>query len=271
MGKNMIKLLMVMSVFVFVSSCGRNPLSDLSQAQTSDAALYEDILKKLDSQSYAAAVTYIQAQSATFQAQDKTLEYLGEAYLGLCGFNFLDFASNYGNVSGSQMLKKFTYAFNRVTVDPTYCDSAYNTLKNLSESNANKHMLLLATGMSRLGTYLKTKLDLDGNGVIDRTLDANYCTSGGAAPLTDAHAKKAFAGLGLILQNFVGIAGDLLGDSASASISTFLSTCEAALGAGNCTITDEANVTDPMVTSFRLLLDTSSDGFGSCTLPACCL
>ncbi|HPI41484.1 MAG TPA: hypothetical protein PLJ21_11810 [Pseudobdellovibrionaceae bacterium] len=248
--------------FLTLTSCGGNSLSPFTQSQNSTEALYVEIEKKLNISDFDGVVDLIIAQSAGFQTLDRVKYYLGNAYLGKCGFGLSTFSEKYGSVTASQMFQKYAYSFTGVTVDPPSCglaQAAFESIADDSSYGSKKAFSLLMVGFSKIGTYLKSDLDQDDDGVAEKDpcLDTD---------LSDADAKQVISGMGLILNNFSGIVGDILGAESTSDITNFQTACEGVLGVGNCSITDANSSTiDPtMIAAFRFLLDSSNDGFGTC-------
>lgn len=276
--KKKIKFL-ILAPLAWLSSCGDNAFEPYAQNSTTDEAVLYDVETLMNDQDYAGVISKIGDQSAAFKARTDVMEYLTEAYLGKCGFQFLDFFSDFGGVSDTQLFRKFTFAFSGRTISPSDCYTAQLKAEELSSSSEKKTMLLLFVGMAKFGTYLRASLDVDGsagngNGVAEKSA----CTT---ANISDANMKQVVTGLGLILQNFAGLIGDLLGADTSTAITTFLTDCEAALGAGNCSITDPtvagfnndvdtdlngSNDANSKVLAFRAMIDASSTmGVGTCS------
>ncbi len=248
--------------FLTVTSCGGNSLSPFTQSQNSTEALFVEIEKKLNLSEFDGVIDLIVAQSASFKTLDRVKYYLGNAYLGKCGFAFSTFSEKYESVSASQMFQKYAYSFTGIAVDPPSCSLAQAAFESIADDSyygSKKAFSLLMVGFSKMGTYLKSDLDTDDDGVAEKDpcLDTD---------LSDDHVKQVITGMGLILNNFSGIVGDILGTDSTSDISDFQTACEGILGVGNCSITDPNSSTiDPtMIAAFRFLLDSSNDGFGTC-------
>lgn len=283
----------------FISTCGGNSLEEFGTANSSLQSVKHQALIYINAGNYSAAAAYILAQDANTQANSSVKELLGEAYLGLCGFAFVDFFTNFSSGSApSPFFAKIMYGFKGKAVSPSYCQSAQVIIESLPASNTNKTLLLLNTGMAKIGTVLKSHLDLDGDGLVDAALARKYCpaavgnstvstcTNNNGACGLGKDMRHVITGFGLILGNFSGLIDSLLGDaSLSAAIASAQSTCEAAVGgggAGSCSITDvsSASLTANFQNSFRIILDdANSFGFGNtahCNIGAadvatCCL
>ena len=259
--KGKIKIL-ILAPLVWLSSCGDNAFEPFAQNSTTDEAVMYDVETLMNDQDYAGVITKITAQTTAFQARTDVMEYLTEAYLGKCGFQFLDFFSYFGGVSDNQLFRKFSYAFSERAVSPSDCYTAQLKAEELSSSSEKKTMLLLFIGMAKFGTYLRASLDVDGsagngNGVAEKSA----CTT---ANISDANMKQVITGLGLILQNFAGLIGDLLGADTSTAITTFLADCEAALGDVDTDL-NGSNDANSKVLAFRAMIDASSSmGLGTC-------
>jgi hypothetical protein len=287
------------SLFFLVATCGGNSMEEFGTANNSLQSVTHQALIYLNAGNYAAAISYITSQDGATQNNQTVREMLGEAYLGMCGFNFVDFYTNF-SASGapSAFFAKLMYAFKGKTVDPSYCQLAQTTIELLPSTNSNKSLLLLNTGMAKIGTVLKSHLDTNNDGLIDAALSRKYCpaavgnstiatcTNNNGACGLKKDMRYVITGFGLIIMNFTGVINSLLGDSSlSATLTSVNSTCEAAVGgggAGSCSITDpsSASLTANFQNSFRIILDDANTfGFGNtahCNLSAadvasCCL
>lgn len=263
---------------VWLSSCGDNAFEPYAQNSTTDEAVLYDVETLMNDQDYAGVISKIGGQSSAFKARTDVMEYLTEAYLGKCGFQFLEFFSDFGGVSDTQLFRKFTYAFSGRSVSPSDCYTAQLKAEELTSASEKKTMLLLFVGMAKFGTYLRASLDVDGSaGTGNGTAEKSACLK---ANISDADMKQVITGLGLILQNFAGLLGDLLGADTSTAIASFQTSCEASLGAGNCTLTDPtvagfnndvdtdangSNDSNSKILAFRAIIDASSSmGLGTC-------
>lgn len=261
--KKLSKFLVRVVLFTLIlNSCGGNSLAPFTKSQSSTEALYVDIEKLLDLADYDGVVTKIQAQSSAFQALDRVKYYLGNAYLGKCGFTLSSFSTNYGNQEVTQIFKKYAFSFTGITVDPPSCglaQSAFESIDNASAYGSKKNFSLLMVGFSKIGTYLKNDLDTDDDGIAEK----DPCLSD---DLSDEHVRQVISGMGLLLNNFSGLVGDVLGADSSSNITNFQTACESVLGVGNCNITDPNStaIDEIMIAAFRFLLDSANDGFGSC-------
>ncbi len=256
------RLVVIGNALFLLNSCGGNSLSMFTQSQSSNEALYGDIEAKLNAADYAGVISLIQAQSAGFQSLDRVKYYLGNAYLGKCGFQLSTFSDKYSANTATQLFQKYAYSFSGVTVEPASCALAQTVFESISEGSdyaSKKTFSLLMVGFSKIGTYLKSDLDQDDDGVAEKDpcLDTDF---------SDANAKQVISGLGLVLNNFSGLVGDVLGADSVTQITNFQTACEGVLGVGNCGITDpnSATVDATMIAAFRFMLDSANDGFGTC-------
>lgn len=284
------------------TSCGQpNLLSDFAQTD-SDQALYLEAKKKIDAMAWDDAIAIIENRlSASFQAKPNVKETLAGAYVGKCGLTFFDLVDGLSNASPTKIFEYFMGVFKNMTLTPAACEQAISIIESVgtvTERTKDQNLFLAILGVARVGVTLSYKLDQeDHDGVADSTF--NVCheyvdrDSDGdidkldiltrwpdpiynkliqkpvPAPehfLTDDDVKKVVTGFGLIMENLASLS-EAIGETSDtmSSLEGIKAECEAAVG-GACDITDSAAVTNQMAYAFRLLLDTSDWGFGTCDL-----
>jgi len=288
------RLFIVVILFVTSMSCTQpNALGDLAQTNT-DQALYIQAQQDLDNSDWDDAINILTTQlSTSYQAQPSVVQSLAGAYAGKCGVNFPDLANNMKQANSSTVL--FSYimqAFHGVAVAPAYCEQAITTMQTLGTvqtrtTDQNLYMAIL--GMARVGTTLGSAFSLttaDGGTDSSFSVCNNYvagvATDGytpaeiaGGAPappaqphyfLTNLQVQTVAAGVGLIFENISALtsafsvtAGPLI-----TSITSAQTECESFMGPGNCTVTSPAAVSAQLIYAYRVFLDTSSYGIGSC-------
>lgn len=254
--------------------------------QSSDEALYHNALKKIDAQEWQAAIDIIEGDlSSTYQQNVNVRESLMGAYAGKCGFSFITLVGGLSSASGG-IFKVALGSFAGISVDTAACDSAVAILEGLGTSTQrtqNQNLYASLLGLARLGVSLHKTLDQESSGLGDGTVDAGFdvCLKPGvstAGQLTDAEVKKVIVSVGLIFENIATLVAAMgSGNAGVDSIDAAKTQCEAALGAGNCSITDESNpALSGMLNMFRRMISSSSMGLGTCDLsvilpaPDCC-
>ncbi|MFV3408448.1 hypothetical protein ACNH6C_07560 [Bdellovibrio bacteriovorus] len=293
--KSVKQAFIILLSLVLTTSCAQpNLLTDVSDTD-SDDALYYEAKKKLDALEWDEAIDIIENQlSPTYAAKVSVKETLAGAYAGKCGFTFVDILSGMQNSPSANIFPFFVSIFGGNTLDTASCDQAISIISGLGtvlQRTQDQNLFMTILGIARIGTTLGAKLDPTNDGVADGVYntDFNVCHnySGGpgsaatdgwpqpgpipapvVAPtrtVTDIEAKKVASGIGLIFENISALASVLSGDNSTlTALQDALGQCELVAGAGNCTATNEAAVTDELLYTIRVLMDANGMGFGTC-------
>ncbi|HEX7672901.1 MAG TPA: hypothetical protein VF412_01950 [Bdellovibrio sp.] len=287
-------ILIMMACLGLTTSCDKpNVLQDLSSTN-SDEALYIDAQKDIDNQSWDAAINIIENQlSVSYQARRDVMNSHASAYAGKCGVLVANLVTNLQNASGSasQIFPYVLSLFNGVTVDPASCERAITIMQSIGavgSRTADENLFLGILGLARISTNLGYEIDTDHNGTIDSSSNVCHEWDSGVAQgtwtaadapmdtlapapampshyLLDADIQKVVAGVGLIVENITALTNVIgAGNSMLTAVSSITSSCTT-LGI-SCTTTDPTAVTAKMIYGFRLLLDTSAMGFGTCDI-----
>lgn len=259
-----------------------------------DQALYIQAQQDMDNSDWSDAINILTNQlSSSYRAQSSVVQALSGAYAGQCGLNFPDLVNSMKQANSSTVL--FSYimqAFQGVTAQTTYCDQAITTMQTLGTvltRTTDQNLFLAILGVTRIGTTLNNEFHLttaDGGTDASFSVCNNYVggsatdgytaaeiAAGAPAPpaqpdyfLTDAQVQTIAAGVGLIFENltalssaFATTAGPLM-----TSINTAKTECESIVGVGNCSVTSPSAVSAQLIYAYRILLDTSIMGIGSC-------
>lgn len=287
-------ILIIIACLGLTTSCDKpNVLQDMSSTD-SDEALYIDAQKDIDNQSWDAAIDIIENQlSAGFQTRRDVMNSHASAYAGKCGVLVANLVTNLQNASGSAS-QIFSYAlslFNGITVVPAACEQAITIMQSIgtaSTRTADENLFLGILGLARVSANLAYEIDTDHNGSIDSSSNVCHEWDSGVAQgawtaadaplntlapapampshyLLDADIQKVVAGVGLIVENITALTNVIgAGNSMLTAVSSITSSCTT-LGI-SCTTTDPTAVTAQMVYGFRLLLDSSALGFGTCDI-----
>lgn len=296
--------LVVFMSLVLTTSCGQpNVLTEFSQTD-SDEALFVEAQKKIDNLEWQAAIDIIENEiSDGYRVRSDVVEALAGAYVGKCGLTFLELVSGMTNSPSSNLFPYFMGIFKNMTLDPDSCETAIGLIESfgtVSQRTQDQNLFLAILGIARLGVTLSYKLDqVDHDGLPDASysvcedytdngdvdaLDNNPSSPWVMAPLNiykvmprplpapthflnDADMRKVVAGLGLVLENMTALGAAIGGNnSVITSLESFKTQCQAQAGV-SCEITKPADVnSDLMKYAFRLFLDTSDVGFGTCSL-----
>ncbi|MDG0815587.1 outer membrane protein assembly factor BamD [Bdellovibrio svalbardensis] len=289
-------ILILIACLGLTMSCAKPNVFEDYASKDSDEALYADAQKKIDALQWDNAIDILENQlSAGFKTRRDVLNTRAGAYAGKCGIKFSTLVNGLKNASGgsANIFPYMMNLFSGVTVTPSACESAITIMQQIGAvgvRTADENLFISILGLARISTTLAAKLDaVDHDGIVDA--GSNVCDDWVAgvaqhpwtnaedplddylpplaAPahyLTTADIQKVAAGVGLITENLTAL-GDVLGagNSVVGAISNITTACTS-VGI-TCTITDPALVVDPKVIyGFRLILDTTAQGFGSCTL-----
>ncbi len=270
MTKRMYSLLLF---FLVNSSCGDKNLFTGAATKDTDAALAEDARKLNNDGDFEAALSKFELMSEDYRTQAKIVELWASVYAGKCGFNFLSFFSALSESNSDSIFLKSMRAFTEVAVDPPACRLAQSkmaSLGNVAARTSDQNLFLALLGFAKIGTNLRAKNDIDQDGNVDDLAAA--CTD---TKLTDAEVREVFTGLGLVLENIVGLGSALGGESGDSQVVTDVNnlnaTCVAA--GADCTLTNPSQIDSNAVLAFRKVIDTQSFGIGDCTddpILTCC-
>ncbi|XGC80216.1 hypothetical protein ACES2L_12870 [Bdellovibrio bacteriovorus] len=290
--RNFKRIFIIFLSAVLTTSCGDpNLLTEFSQTD-SDEALWVDAKKHIDDLEWEAAIDIIENQmSAGFKARTEVKEGLAGAYVGKCGLTFLEIVTGMTDAPSSNLFEYFMGIFKDMELDPDSCETAIEIIQSLgtvSQRTQDQNLFLAILGIARLGVTLSYKLDqVDHDGQIDA--DSNVCTNNDAlspwplAPvairqvmpretlnahyLTDDDMRKVVSGFGLILENLAALTAAIGNDSDTiTALDSFKEDCEDMSG-DTCDITNPDDVdSDLMKYAFRVFMDTSDVGFGTCSL-----
>lgn len=241
-----------------LTSCS-NVLSSLGST-TSDDYLMEEATKANNSQNYDYALQILtQRLSTSGKAKVKAKELLASAYAGKCGFNFAEFTEALSNSVGGTAFKIAMDPFVGVTLDPSYCLKALQTMDSIGASadrTVNQNTFTAITGMVMMGASLRAYSDVAPTSVGDGTVDVNLCTG-----VTNDQMDDVIIGYGYFSQNFAAISSQLVG-GAFGSLQDVVNLCSGLPGI-SCSVTKKADITALTRDTFRDIINTVEFGVGT--------
>lgn len=300
--KNFRIILVALLTGLLSASCGQpNLLSEFAQTD-SDEALYMEAKKAIDDMAWDDAIAIIEDQlSASFQQKANVKETLAGAYVGKCGLTFFELVDGLSSANPTKIFEYFMGIFKNMNLTPAACEQAISLIESIggvSERTQDQNLFLAILGVARIGVTLSYKLDQeDHDGIADSTFNvcheyADQDTDGDIDKddiltrwpdpiynkiiqkpvpepehfLTDDDLKKVVTGFGLIMENLASLSS-AIGETSDTmgSLEGIKTQCEDTVE-GPCDITDPSAVTAQMAYAFRLLLDSTDWGFGSCSL-----
>ncbi|UOF01089.1 outer membrane protein assembly factor BamD [Bdellovibrio reynosensis] len=291
--KSVKRIFIIFLSAVLTTSCGDpNLLTEFSETD-SDEALWVDAKKHIDDLEWDSAIDIIENQlSAGYQERIDVKEGLAGAYVGKCGLTFLEIVSGMTDAPSSNLFEYFMGIFKDMELEPEHCETAIEIIQGLgtvSQRTQDQNLFLAILGIARLGVTLSYKLDqVDHDGQMDA--NSNVCNdhSGGqlspwpmpvyqfmprqtpvpAHYLNDADMRKIVSGFGLIIENLAALTAAIGNDSDTiTALDDFKADCQEASGDVACDITDPDDVDDALMKyAFRVFMDTSDVGFGTCSL-----
>ncbi len=281
------RCLCVFFASTLLSSCGFN-IFETTANKDKDSALFHKAQYQLDRLEFAESIKTLKSMTTDFQAKAEFKRILASAYAGKCGLLFLSFFKAVGEAGSVPLFQIFMKAFTQKAVDPASCYEAAVIMREIGSSasvrSSEDNLFLAILSMAMIGSYIKSKADVDstgglGDGVVDTTF--NSCDAQEAAPgqafLTDDDVKSVVVGFSLLLENIAYLSAVAAGNSAATAVTDFLEKCNiVAAGSGGdnpCLKFTIADVTQPNVIAFRNILKTSTAGLGDCTDEAiitCC-
>lgn len=259
------------------SSCGENAFKELSNKTTDDALLYA--AKILVNQGeYTEAISKISSMTDNGRVSKDAQKVLASAYAGRCGFTFITFIDGLSTATGT-LFGIFMTIYQNIAVQPSDCYSAQLALETgYGASSTSRptdiNFLMALMGMSKIGTYLRSKADTDQDGAVDGTFDS--CEDADPTMLTDAEMKQIISGFGLIIDNFAAVSSALTGGSA-ADLEDLQTACAAIPGdpLSGCTLTDpnDPAIDAAAIMAMRRILKEQTYGIENCadvTFISCC-
>lgn len=242
-----------------ISSCTTNLFEDSSIKDTDEDYLAEaqDLLNQ---QRYQEAIDLILTKvSVAGQNKVDAREMLSSGYAGKCGMNFIDYTENLSQQTTGSSFYRLMVPFVQKAVSPSDCYTALTNMQLLgtsSQRTLNQNTFMAVVGMVYMGSALRGYADITpslGNGVAD----VDICSG-----LTDAQIDDVILGFGFMAENFSAVGSTLIGGSSLGSLDAVISVCTAVAGS-SCAITDPANITSGIRSTFRDLINTSEYGIGS--------
>lgn len=252
-------------------NCSVNILSTFAN-QKSDESLYYDALADMNGNNYNGALTYISQMSTSYAAGDKVLRLQASAYAGLCGFQFIPFSQNFGNI-GATLLLPFLLSQIPTTVGGNIddCVTAQNTILSITDPSNDDYMFLALIALAKVGVILSYT---NGNGTATpNTTTWDACAVNGGArsqggTLTDSDAREIGTGITLALMALGKLAGSVnLGQGSTTNINsvcTKLANPPVPAGYDFCTVTTPGGFTPTEVKGIRSLIkENNAVGIGA--------
>lgn len=252
------------AALLFQVSCGDNLLGSLSN-KDSDEALFHDALALMNKQDYEAAIEKILSTSEDFRSRPHVRNKLAGAYAGKCGlsslFQFIQSLTGTTSDSSFEVLMKAFQSTNPSLSDCLTSEGIMKSFGNAAQRTSDQNLFFAIFGFAKIGLHLRNFADTDGNGTVDAGFDS--CSN---ASISDAAIQQVFTGLGIALENMVTFLSSIASSQVGTEILDIQATCDAALGAGACDITDTSLVTPPMIQAMRSFLKSSDFGIENCPL-----
>ena len=243
-----------LAILIFMTSCGKNVLSELGNPNSDDALLF-DAKTAVDGQRYDEAITIVTTKVSTSgRTTTRAKEILASGYAGKCGLNFVNYINSLADSSAPQIFVMVSAPFVGKVVDPASCLSSLQVLQSIGTyqtrtTNQNTFAAVVAMVLMGSATRLYTDdLPLMGNGVQDAIKIS--CS------LTDAQIDQVILGYGYMIENYAAISSQL-GSNASV-VSDAINVC----GSVSCASTDPAQITLAMRTAMRAIMNTQQYGVG---------
>ncbi len=275
-------------VLVFAtSSCSVNILENFAD-KTTNGALYEEAIKKINNADYDGAIADIAKMKGSFAATDKVTSLKASAYGGRCGLVFLDFVSALGGIGTTRLfpflLAEFVGASSSKIDDCVTAQNLIQSIGTVAERSNDDNMFIALLEMAKLGKILTYYADVAQTGTVTAAYDP--CLVGGpprpaaGGNISDVDAAEFGAGIAIIVENLTALAGAVdLGSGTLTDVSALCASLGVLGAAYNfCTVTDPALYTANHILAVRsLILEGSAIGLqgGACpvagdvTNPAC--
>lgn len=282
--KTKISFLLVLVLTFTASGCG-NTYSSLSN-KTSDDAIYEEVLKSVDSQDWNEALAQINSLSAAKKSDPDVIQTWAGIFAGQCGLDFISYFDSISNASliGSSIFKYLMNAFTQKAVNPGACLLAQQKMEEISTDpllrTDGENLFMAILGMVKIGTYLRANADIDSTGNLgDGTADASY-NSCNSASISDADVTQIITGIGLVTTNLTSLTSVISSSSITTALTNISSACGATCqktAAADVDATDILLVRDILRTgpstvdpNYQLGVDDVCDASDGATLLACC-
>jgi hypothetical protein len=263
---NLFKTMQILIIVAGTLSCtGSNLYKDLASNKESDAALFEDAQKLIDSGDYTGAIAKLRATSTAFQAEARTKESLAGAYAARCGMEFLPFVQNLTSGSSTGLFKLAMNSFVGVdTSNYADCKTAETIVESIGGIDArtqSQNLFLMILELAKLGNRIRANADTAPTSTGDGNVDATYnCKT--SVPISDV--QEIMSSLYKFIAQFAKVGSTLSGvDNIGDFIDDF---------GGDLPDLDYSGGTDPagadegdeVIVSARFLLNIQMMGVGSC-------
>jgi hypothetical protein len=267
---------MIISLISSMIFFGCSNVLQSASNKTTDAALYEDAQKAMDSSNWDEALAKFGSLSSSYRQKTEVIEAWAGAYAGKCGLDFISYFTSLtsASLSSTTIFKYLMNAWTQKVINPQYCTLAQSKMEEISTNPANRsideNVFMAILGMVKIGTYLRYYTDKDGaNGGGDGSLDAavNVCTNN-ASNLADTNLDEIITGMGLITTNLTALTSVIGAGDITNAFDAINTACAASPGSCSKTSTSSINNTDRDL--YRDLLNTSQTnptvgaGIGAC-------
>lgn len=247
---------------------GCSNVLESSAKKTTDDAYYEEATKAVNNSRWDEAISNFEKLSAAYLSQPAIRMHYAGALAGRCGLNFIEFVQALKGSSAS-IFKFAMNAWTGKTISPAHCLLAEKQIRTIWATNtatADQKFFMAIIGLAKMGSYLRSKADVDGvgnlgDGTADTAFNACSATVGGANNLEDDEVGQVLTGLMLFVTNIADFAADV--GSGSADTSSVTAVCAQLVTLGQpdpCVYTDwdtvPANEKANLVALTRALLTT---------------
>ena len=241
-----------------IAGCSQNLMRDFSDANSDDALIY-NAKSEVNAQNYQVAIDILTNQlSAAGKTKVSARETLASAYAGKCGLNFINYMDSISTATTGSAMYLAAHPFVGVAVDSASCLLALQTLDLIGSTatrTTDQNAFAAVIGMVLMGSAVRLYTDnspVNGDDAPDAPNIA--CT------LTAQQVDEIILGYGYMSTN-ISYLGAQLGSSTN-TFNNSISTCQAVAGS-SCSITDPAQITQPLRDTMMDLLNTSQYGVGT--------
>ncbi|MBX3021723.1 MAG: hypothetical protein KF799_08620 [Bdellovibrionales bacterium] len=258
-------------------SCSVNVLETFADKNTDDA-YFVDAQRLINDGEYDAALTKIALMSDDYSNKRQVVMLRASAYGGKCGFRFMSFVQELGDMGTTRLFPFLTSQF--IGGTPARIDSCLaaedliESIGDTADRTTDENMFLVLVSFAKMGNVLSLYADSNQNGIPDTAADTggadyNACTETPRAtrPTTavtgdwyTGDLRQFGSGLTLALANIAAVSGTVdLGDASLASITDACDDLAVLNPAYDfCSVTDPAAFTADQLKGIKSLLKEDS-------------
>ncbi len=232
--KLFLKLSLILSLFVFSSSC--NFFTEISNRDTDEAILFH-VQSLINEGKYADAIARWGMLTAKRQTERAPKLLLASAYAARGGLDVILLSQSLSGTSTKTVFKLLLSAFKgKTAAHYTDMQQAQTILLGISPAasgrTTDENIFMLFIQLAKLGTLFSKLVDADKDGNVDATF-----TTCAVADIPNSDANEVVAAIGNIMDT-IAVTGSVISSTSLTNISTACTTLDSVAGISFCSVTD---------------------------------